>query len=199
MVEYLVIMTTHVPDGTSPEAVAEVRAREDAHSRKLAAEGHLRRLWRPPLQPGEWRTLGLFVAADVDELGKILASMPLHIWRTDAVTPLSQHPNDPAAMPGKDGPEFFTTFIRSVPDATPRQDLADAEAREAVRTKELGGQGHLMRLWELPGDGRALGLWRAKDAAELQKMLNSLPLRPYMTVDVTPLAEHPTDRAIAGR
>jgi muconolactone D-isomerase len=50
--EFLVTMTTHVPDGTPTEAVDEVRTREAAHGRDLAAQGHLLRLWRPPLQPG---------------------------------------------------------------------------------------------------------------------------------------------------
>jgi muconolactone D-isomerase len=94
--EFLVTMTTHVPDGTSEEAVEDIRAREAAHSSDLAAEGHLLRLWRPPLQPGEWRTLGLFSADDGDQLEQILVSMPLRVWRTDEVTPLSPHPNDPA-------------------------------------------------------------------------------------------------------
>ncbi len=62
--EYLVTMTTHVPDGISEQAVDDIRTRETAHSRELAAQGHLLRLWRPPLQPGEWRTLGLFAADD---------------------------------------------------------------------------------------------------------------------------------------
>jgi muconolactone D-isomerase len=93
--EYLVDMTTHVPDGTADEAVQEVRDREAAHSRELAAQGHLLRLWRPPLGPGEWRTLGLFAAEDEDQLEQILAAMPLRVWRTDQVTPLSPHPNDP--------------------------------------------------------------------------------------------------------
>lgn len=35
------------------------------------------RLWRPPLQQGEWRTLGLFAALDGDRLEEVLASMPL--------------------------------------------------------------------------------------------------------------------------
>ena len=47
--EYLVTMTTHVPDGTAEEAVEGVRAREAAHTRELAAQGHILRLWRPPL------------------------------------------------------------------------------------------------------------------------------------------------------
>jgi muconolactone delta-isomerase len=88
-------MTTQVPEGTSEATVDEVRSREAAHSSELAEQGHLIRLWRPPLQPGEWRSIGLFAAADADELERILASMPLRIWRTDEVTPLSPHPSDP--------------------------------------------------------------------------------------------------------
>ncbi|WP_280671820.1 muconolactone Delta-isomerase family protein [Kitasatospora sp. MAP12-44] len=95
MMEYLVTMTTRVPDGTSEQAVADIRAREAARARELAAQGHLLRLWRPPLQPGEWRTLGLFAAADGGQLEEVLSSMPLRAWRTDEVTPLSPHPNDP--------------------------------------------------------------------------------------------------------
>ena len=98
--EYLVTMTTHVPDGTSEETVDDIRTRESARSRVLAAQGHLLRLWRPPLEPGEWRTIGLFAADDRDQLEEILASMPLRVWRTDVVTPLSPHPSDPALARG---------------------------------------------------------------------------------------------------
>jgi muconolactone delta-isomerase len=99
--EYLVTMTTQVPDGTPEAAVQDIRTREAARSHELAAQGHLLRLWRPPLQPGEWRTLGLFAADDSAQLEEILASMPLRVWRTDEVTPLSQHPNDPARQTEK--------------------------------------------------------------------------------------------------
>ena len=198
--EYLVTMTTRVPDGTAPEAVDDVRAREAAHSRELAAQGHLLRLWRPPLQPGEWRTLGLFAAGDAGQLEKVLASMPLRIWRTDEVTPLSPHPNDPGAAaagrsPHLAGPEFFTVFTEAVPPGTADQVVAEAKAREAARARELAGQGHLVRLWTLPGQGRALGLWRAQDPAEMQAIAGSLPLHDLMTTQITPLTRHPSDPA----
>ena len=99
--EYLVTMTTHTPDGTSAEAVDDIRAQEAGRSRDLAAQDHLLRPWRPPLQPGEWRTLGIFSAADGDQLEEVLASMPLRVWRTDEVTPLVPHPNDPPSAPGR--------------------------------------------------------------------------------------------------
>jgi muconolactone delta-isomerase len=199
--EYLVTMTTHVPDGTPQETVEDVRNREAARSRELAAQGHLLRLWRPPLQPGEWRTLGLFAATDGDRLEKVLASMPLRVWRTDEVTPLSPHANDPgpARVRAGGGPEFLVTFADATPPGAPEQALGDAQAREARRAHELAGQGHLVRLWVLPGPGRALGLWRARDAAEMQAILESLPQYDGMTVETTPLTEHPSDPAIAGR
>src|SRR4051794_31592686 len=97
-VEYLVEMTTTVPEGTPAEAVDDIRSREAARAQELAGQGHLLRLWRPPLRPGEWRTLGLFAASDPEELEAVLASMPLRVWRSDDVTPLAVHPNDPARV-----------------------------------------------------------------------------------------------------
>ncbi len=95
--EFLVTMTTEVPDGTPDDTVDEMRTREAARSKELAANGNLLRLWRPPVQPGEWRTLGLFAADDEMALKEILTSMPLRVWRSDVVTPLSPHPNDPGS------------------------------------------------------------------------------------------------------
>src|SRR5512142_2678730 len=127
--EYLVTMTTRVPDGTPGQAVDDVRAREAAHSRDLAAEGRLLRLWRPPLQPGEWRSLGLFAAKDDDVLERVLASMPLRVWRTDEVTPLGPHQNDPGMPSSKEVAEFFTTFTVAPAAGTPAEAVDDARAR----------------------------------------------------------------------
>jgi muconolactone delta-isomerase len=97
IMEFLVDMVTTVPDGTTDAEVDAIRTREAARSRELAAQGHLLRLWRPPLDAGEWRTWGLFRAADATELESVLSSMPLRVWRHDTVTPLTAHPSDPAA------------------------------------------------------------------------------------------------------
>jgi muconolactone delta-isomerase len=204
--EYLVAMTTHVPEGPSEPEVEAMRTREAARSRELAAEGHLLRLWRPPLKPGEWRTLGLFSASGDSQLEEVLTSMPLRAWRSDEVSPLMSHPNDPATstqlVREDSGVEFLTAFTIAVPEGTPEPTVRDTKAREAQRAHELVQQGHLRRLWTPPaepGEWRTLGLWRAGDAAELDAILESLPLYGWMTVQTTPLAEHPNDPAIAGR
>ena len=195
--QYLVTMTTHVPDGTPEQAVKDIRAREAARSRELAAQGHLLRLWRPPLRPGEWRTLGLFAAADGGQLEEVLASMPLRVWRTDEVTPASPHPNDPApAARERRLRSSWSPSPSAVPQGTPSRTVHDTKAREARRAKELAGQGHLLRLWKLPGAARALGLCHARDPAQMQAILKSLPLDPWMTVETTPLTRHPSDPAV---
>jgi len=93
--EYLADLVTTVPEGTSPAKVDDLRAAETVREADLTRAGNLVRLWRPPLGPGEWRSIGLFRAADETELHKILASLPLHIWMNVTITPLTPHPNDP--------------------------------------------------------------------------------------------------------
>jgi muconolactone delta-isomerase len=199
--EFLVTMTTHVPSGTSEGAVDEVRAREAARSRELAAAGSLLRLWRPPLLPGEWRTLGMFDAADAAALEDVLRSMPLRVWRTDAIQALMPHPNDPGRHAGRGGPspapgpgvEFLTTFRLTVPPGTPSDRVDAATAEEAERARTLAGNGQLLRLWTLAGEGHVLGLWRVRDSAELQAILASLPEAAWMNVESTSLSAHPND------
>ena len=195
--EYLVTMTTRVPDGTPAQEVDDVRAREAAHSRELAVDGRLLRLWRPPLGPGEWRSIGLFDAADAGALEATLASMPLRIWRTDEVTVLDTHPNDPgrgAVPPAPGSTEYLVTFIVDAPAGTSDAERDDMFAREAARARQLAGQGRLVRLWAL-SPGRSLGLWQATGAGEMDDILQSLPLADWLTVETIALTPHPSDPA----
>jgi muconolactone D-isomerase len=94
--EFLTTLITNVPDGTADATVEDTRSREAVRAAELAERGHLLRLWRPPVGPGEWRTLGLWRAGSETELKGILATLPLHKWMTVEITPLNPHPNDPA-------------------------------------------------------------------------------------------------------
>jgi muconolactone D-isomerase len=91
-VEFLVQFQTHIPDGT-PESDVNARYKAEADaSAKLAREGHLVRLWRPP---GERKALGLYRADSEAQLDGLLAALPLHEWMQLTVTPLQAHPSDP--------------------------------------------------------------------------------------------------------
>jgi muconolactone D-isomerase len=94
--------------------------------------------------------------------------------------------------------ECLVTMTTRVPDGTPEEAVADVRTREAARSRELADQGHLLRLWRPPAGGPgALGLWRARDPAEMRAILNSLPLDAWMTVETTPFTSHPSDPGLA--
>ncbi|MFJ1747302.1 muconolactone Delta-isomerase family protein [Streptomyces sp. NPDC088116] len=98
MEEFLVEITTTIPEDTEEAEVGRRRAAESVRAGELAATGHLFRLWRPV---GELRSIGIWRAADETELHeKVLGTLPLRSWMTVKVTPLRSHPNDP----GKDDP-----------------------------------------------------------------------------------------------
>ena len=95
--EFLVEFEVNVPDGT-PES--EVKDRENAEASaaaKLVDEGHLVRLWKRPVGPGETEIVGLYRAHSETELDGLLGALPLYDWMRVTVTPLEPHPNDPAA------------------------------------------------------------------------------------------------------
>ncbi|MCL2731865.1 MAG: muconolactone Delta-isomerase family protein [Actinomycetia bacterium] len=99
MREFLVEITTTIPEGTSQEEVDRRRAAERVRAGELAAHDQLGRLWRPV---GERRSIGIWRAEDEEELHeKVLGTLPLSPWMTFTVTPLEPHPNDPGWGEGR--------------------------------------------------------------------------------------------------
>jgi muconolactone delta-isomerase len=95
--EFMVEFEVNIPDGT-PDS--EVKDREDAEATaaaRLVDEGHLVRVWKVHVAPGETRILGLYRADSEPELARLLSALPLHEWMRVTVTPLERHPNDPEA------------------------------------------------------------------------------------------------------
>jgi muconolactone delta-isomerase len=96
--DFLVEFEINVPGGT-PES--EVTAREEAESAaaaKLVDQGHLVRLWKRHVAPGESRPIGMYRAESEAEMDGLLRALPLYEWMRVTVTPLEPHPNDPAVQ-----------------------------------------------------------------------------------------------------
>jgi len=101
--EFLVEFEVKIPKGTTE---SEVTDREDAEAEaaaKLVEDGHLVRVWKLPVGPGETPVLGLYRADSETELDGLLRALPLYEWMRVSVTPLAPHPNDPARSPVTDG------------------------------------------------------------------------------------------------
>jgi muconolactone delta-isomerase len=132
-VEFLVEFDVNVPDGAARSEVDERDSNEAAATAKLAEQGHLVRIWKPPVAPGETKALGLYRADSQTQLDRLLGALPLADWMRVTVTPLEPHPNDPAS--GRP-----STFQLAGPRLTPVYRL-EAELGEAF---DLGdtAQGH---------------------------------------------------------
>jgi len=89
--------------------------------------------------------------------------------------------------------EFLVNIeIEWPPDADPaRKD--EFFAAELERGQELARAGVMKRLWRVPGRWANWGLWEAPDATALHEAISSLPLWPWMSVQVHSLAEHAND------
>jgi muconolactone delta-isomerase len=93
--EFLVEFDVTIPEGAPESEVKDRVSAEATAAAGLAREGHLVRLWKPPIAPGESKALGLYRADSDAELDGLLGSLPLNGWMQMTVTPLEPHPNDP--------------------------------------------------------------------------------------------------------
>jgi muconolactone D-isomerase len=68
---------------------------------------------------------------------------------------------------------------------------------EAARARELAEAGIIKRVWRIPGRWANWGLWEAPDATVIHQAVTSLPMWPFLDVEVIPLAAHPNDPGAA--
>lgn len=66
-------------------------------------------------------------------------------------------------------------------------------AREKAYSHELQRAGKWPHIWRLVGQYSNLSIFDVADNAELHDLLWNLPLFGYMTIEVMPLAVHPSD------
>jgi muconolactone D-isomerase len=69
---------------------------------------------------------------------------------------------------------------------------ADLLARERDRAAEIQRSGRWPQLWRVVGEYANISIFDVESNDELHELLSSLPLFPFMTIRVTPLAQHPS-------
>jgi muconolactone D-isomerase len=94
--------------------------------------------------------------------------------------------------------EFLVRIQIDWPADKPEQEREAVFAAELARGQELAREGSLRRLWRIPGRWANWSLYDVPDATALHDALSSLPLYPWMDIDVHPLAEHPNDPVALG-
>ncbi|WP_307853634.1 muconolactone Delta-isomerase [Streptomyces tagetis] len=79
-------------------------------------------------------------------------------------------------------------------DPEVRQELV---AREKAYCRELQESGEWVHIWRCVGQYANISVFDVADNEALHALLWRLPLFPYLRIEVTPLARHPSDLAAA--
>lgn len=87
--------------------------------------------------------------------------------------------------------DFLIRIEIRLPVDLPAEERNRLLVAEAERGHELIEQGVLRGIWRVPGRTANISLYRVSDADELHGVLQSLPLFPYLDIQVEPLATHP--------
>ncbi|WKN48302.1 muconolactone Delta-isomerase [Nocardioides sp. Arc9.136] len=94
--------------------------------------------------------------------------------------------------------EFLVHIEIVWPPDAPVGQREEIFARELEQGQRLAHAGQLRRLWRVPGRWANWSLYDVADATELHAALTSLPLHPWMDIEVHALAEHPNDPRALG-
>ncbi|OXM49361.1 muconolactone delta-isomerase [Amycolatopsis thailandensis] len=86
-------------------------------------------------------------------------------------------------------------YVRLPPDLDPA-DRADIIAREMAYSQKLQREGKWPQLWRIAGEYANFSILDVAGHDELHTLLSGLPLFPYMDIEVTPLAAHPSKIAV---
>ena len=87
---------------------------------------------------------------------------------------------------------FMVHMIVDIPDTLPAEEAARIKAEEKQYSQDLQRSGKWPHIWRIVGEYANVSIFDAESNDELHDMLSKLPLFPYMTISVTPLAKHPS-------
>ena len=87
---------------------------------------------------------------------------------------------------------FHVRMEVRMPHDMPAEQANKIRAREKAVAQDIQRQGKWPHLWRIAGRYANISIFDVADADELHALLISLPLFPFMDIQVTPLARHPS-------
>ena len=86
---------------------------------------------------------------------------------------------------------FHVSIEVRIPHGIEPEKIKDLASREHERAQELQRQGKWLHLWRVAGKYANISIFEVDSPDELHDILSSLPLYPFMEIDVTALSHHP--------
>lgn len=90
---------------------------------------------------------------------------------------------------------FLVRMDVHMPHDLPADKADEIKAREKAYSQSLQRDGRWPHLWRVVGEYANYSVFDVGSNDELHELLSQLPLFPYMTIKVTPLARHPSSIA----
>ena len=87
---------------------------------------------------------------------------------------------------------FLVRMDVNIPHDLPASQADDIKAREKAYAQQLQREGRWRHLWRVAGEYANYSVFDAASNDELHGLLSQLPLFPFMKIQVTPLAQHPS-------
>lgn len=87
---------------------------------------------------------------------------------------------------------FLVRMDVHLPADMPAEAMDDIKAREKTYSQALQHDGRWKQIWRVVGQYANYSLFDVRDNDELHNIISGLPLFPYMTIQVIPLATHPS-------
>ncbi|NYT58444.1 muconolactone Delta-isomerase [Alcaligenaceae bacterium] len=87
---------------------------------------------------------------------------------------------------------FMVHMIVNIPATLPADEAARIKAEEKQYSQDLQRSGKWPHIWRVVGEYANISIFDVASNDELHEALSKLPLFPYMSLKVTPLAKHPS-------
>jgi muconolactone D-isomerase len=91
--------------------------------------------------------------------------------------------------------QFMVKIVVRLPGDLSAEKLQEINKRETARSMQFVKEGKLKRIFRIVGQRANFSIWEAESPEELHATLTSLPLHPYMQLEVTPIIKHTTTQA----
>jgi muconolactone D-isomerase len=84
---------------------------------------------------------------------------------------------------------FYVSITVRIPHGTDPDKVKQLTLQEHARAKELEQRGKWLHVWRVVGKWANVSIFKVESPAELHEILTSLPLYPFMEIEVTALCE----------
>lgn len=87
---------------------------------------------------------------------------------------------------------FHVEMIVNLPQDLPKAEADVLKATEKARARELQESGTWRHLWRVAGQYANVSIFEVNNPGELHEILSTLPLFPFMQIEVRALCHHPS-------